>query len=549
MLNLSRHRWLRCTLCILLAVVVAFMPTVRAYAVVATTTTATILVVGTILTALGVSFATTDALQRGALSFYNSLTGTARTFIHDAVNSYQISGPGGKWIMTLGVGMALMFSKLIADFFPKSQTEKEDTSAGAVGEDGTALPPVDLSQNWQRFVGKTLGDFIDIQSNGSLNTSCGFPLPLILNDTFNTSDVDAVGAFVPIVLRDPLLKEFTYSTSRTGWGRADYEASSPAVLTDNKDAVFRFVSPMGETIDYQFRLSFFLRKGVSYSYPYFELLESCGGGDFVNRFVNNMDSVSDKLRIGARVYSMGAYFNFINNSMNIGMRFEFIDDKNNLGSNPWITTLGPLSIPTGLAVSRSCVLVGLVDRKTGEGIGDDVLPVPYIPDASISANPAVTDALQKELDKDKDAGISVGVPAVPDDLVGRTWPDVWTESQIKDLIKDAIEESTTNPPDPGGGGGDSGGGTFPPPAFVPVDMLFKAFPFCIPLDLAAVLGALVADPVAPRFVIPFNVGDVINNEIVLDLTEWEPVVKIIREGEYILFLIGLALLTFTARKV
>lgn len=73
--------------------------------------------------------------------------------------------------------------------------------------------------------------------------------------------------------------------------------------------------------------------------------------------------------------------------------------------------------------------------------------------------------------------------------------------------------------------------------------IINKFPFCIPFDLAKGLELLSAPPIEPRFVIPFKYGDVVNEEIVLDFSDFDYVVRMIRWFEVLLFTMGLAVAT------
>lgn len=83
--------------------------------------------------------------------------------------------------------------------------------------------------------------------------------------------------------------------------------------------------------------------------------------------------------------------------------------------------------------------------------------------------------------------------------------------------------------------------------------LTSVFPFCIPFDLIHLFEVLDAEPEAPVFKIPvelkannpFNGKSVINykDTIVIDLSDYEQAIKVIRIFEVIFFLIGLMLIT------
>ena len=74
-------------------------------------------------------------------------------------------------------------------------------------------------------------------------------------------------------------------------------------------------------------------------------------------------------------------------------------------------------------------------------------------------------------------------------------------------------------------------------------LIISKFPFCIPFDVARLIGLLEADPKTPVFHVPLKVGTILDEEIVLDLSQWDNAVRIIRWGELIAFVAGLVLVT------
>lgn len=114
---------------------------------------------------------------------------------------------------------------------------------------------------------------------------------------------------------------------------------------------------------------------------------------------------------------------------------------------------------------------------------------------------------------------------------------------------------------PSPGGGESGGGSTDPdnPDSGDPDLdnykadLRDVFPFCIPFDLIHLLNALDAEPEAPVFKIPIDLeagnpftGDKIvdyHSEMVIDLSDYDDAIKVIRILEIIAFLLGLMLIT------
>lgn len=80
------------------------------------------------------------------------------------------------------------------------------------------------------------------------------------------------------------------------------------------------------------------------------------------------------------------------------------------------------------------------------------------------------------------------------------------------------------------------------------------FPFCIPWDLVRGIKLLAADPVAPRFEIPFNVpaiGDIFpgyEGSVVVDFAEYDKYFKVVRWGTFMIAMFGICFLTFKIVK-
>lgn len=74
-------------------------------------------------------------------------------------------------------------------------------------------------------------------------------------------------------------------------------------------------------------------------------------------------------------------------------------------------------------------------------------------------------------------------------------------------------------------------------------LIITKFPFCIPFDVARLIGLLEADPKAPIFKVPLKYGSVMDEEITLDLSQFSDAIRIVRWGELILFVAGLAYVT------
>lgn len=74
--------------------------------------------------------------------------------------------------------------------------------------------------------------------------------------------------------------------------------------------------------------------------------------------------------------------------------------------------------------------------------------------------------------------------------------------------------------------------------------LTTLFPFCIPFDIIALFQALAADPVAPKFEVPFVIPSLGVDEIyVIDLSIFDEQMAILRKFELVTFILGLMFLT------
>lgn len=73
--------------------------------------------------------------------------------------------------------------------------------------------------------------------------------------------------------------------------------------------------------------------------------------------------------------------------------------------------------------------------------------------------------------------------------------------------------------------------------------LSNLFPFCIPRDLSNILGMFQGEPKAPAFDWVFLNADGTEITQHFDLSDFEPVAKVVRSGEVVLFTVGLAMVT------
>lgn len=109
--------------------------------------------------------------------------------------------------------------------------------------------------------------------------------------------------------------------------------------------------------------------------------------------------------------------------------------------------------------------------------------------------------------------------------------------------KDLTDSDTDNPSKPGEGT-DTDNPNWPDTGSLSLPKLIASkFPFCIPFDVARLVGLLEAEPKAPVFRIPVVYANIVNEEIVIDFDKFADVLQIIRWGEIMLFVAGLVVIT------
>lgn len=144
---------------------------------------------------------------------------------------------------------------------------------------------------------------------------------------------------------------------------------------------------------------------------------------------------------------------------------------------------------------------------------------------------------------------AVAVP-YPVDSEGVKVPDIPYDKVVDQSTGKALDDTgtdTDNPSKPGEGTDtDKPGDSVNWPSAGDISLpklIISKFPFCIPFDVARLIGLLEADPKTPIFHVPLKVGTILDEEIVLDLSQWDNAVRIIRWGELIVFVAGLVLVT------
>lgn len=190
-----------------------------------------------------------------------------------------------------------------------------------------------------------------------------------------------------------------------------------------------------------------------------------------------------------------------------------------------LSTTAPVSIPCSgdLAYPSDNYLVRMpdipsVDTATGEVTYPD--SIAYTKDAVAAPYPIGDDGVK--------------VPDIPFDIPvdqtsGKPMDDTGTDTDTPSKPGEGTD--TDNPSWP-----DTGSLSLP-------KLIASKFPFCIPFDVARLVGLLEAEPKAPVFRIPVVYANVVNEEIVIDFDKFADVLQIIRWGEIMLFVAGLVVIT------
>lgn len=140
---------------------------------------------------------------------------------------------------------------------------------------------------------------------------------------------------------------------------------------------------------------------------------------------------------------------------------------------------------------------------------------------------------------------AVAVP-YPVDTEGVKVPDIPYDKVVDQSTGKALDDTgtdTDNPSKPGEGT-DTDNPSWPDTGSLSLPKLIASkFPFCIPFDVARLVGLLEAEPKAPVFRIPVVYANIVNEEIVIDFDKFADVLQIIRWGEIMLFVAGLVVIT------
>lgn len=170
----------------------------------------------------------------------------------------------------------------------------------------------------------------------------------------------------------------------------------------------------------------------------------------------------------------------------------------------------------------------------GEDVFDVGIDSSHIP--GIDSFPSTADDLTDVLTYPDSIGISV--PRDLSDTITKTAEDIRTVDKDKTDTKDDTKDDTSDNPN-----------TKPKKPSIPSmslpEILFKEkFPFCLPWDIYNLFVGLQAEAEAPRFVMPFKFERLgIDDEIVIDFSDYEEQIKIIRFFTGAMFVLALVMIS------
>lgn len=127
------------------------------------------------------------------------------------------------------------------------------------------------------------------------------------------------------------------------------------------------------------------------------------------------------------------------------------------------------------------------------------------------------------------------------DITDNTIPDAFEDENVGDatityedeeVVEEQVEESQSNAQPVSQEAND-----------YQVTGLASVFPFCIPFDIYAFFECLAAEPVAPSFSWRFYIPGICDEQITIDLQEFDSAAMILRTMELLLFIVGLAFVT------
>ena len=264
-------------------------------------------------------------------------------------------------------------------------------------------------------------------------------------------------------------------------------------------------------------------------------------GYYVKHYVDGVIRNSTGGLNGINDYAI--YLHYFDSSHGVDMRLAYPDGDawSNYGyfTNVfYVPASGSVSSGAAVSVNKDLVVGG---SDLAYPSDDYLVKMPDIPSVDTGTGEVT---YPDSIAYTKDA---VAVP-YPVDTEGVKVPDIPYDKVVDQSTGKALDDTgtdTDNPSKPGEGTDtDKPIVNWPSAGDISLPkLIISKFPFCIPFDVARLIGLLEADPKTPIFHVPLKVGTILNEEIVLDLSQWDNAVRIIRWGELIAFVAGLVLVT------
>lgn len=303
----------------------------------------------------------------------------------------------------------------------------------------------------------------------------------------------------------------------------DEEIKSFCNLFANKDVKSFYLADYTGTPDELVHHIYYTVSGSVYRM----VVDNAYGGGSADLYERTID-------IGSNTFK-DAYFQIIRDRSFLMVTF-FVETRNRTDYREYAT-----SYNTHLSVSLDPISVSVPHPDLKYPSDDYLVKMPDIPSVD-TATGDVTYPNDTAFTKD-----AVAVP-YPVDTEGVKVPDIPFDKPVdkstgKTLDGTDTGTDTDNPSKPGEGT-DTDNPNWPDTGSLSLPKLIASkFPFCIPFDVARLIGLLEAEPKAPVFHIPVVYANIVNEEIVIDFDKFADVLQIIRWGEIMLFVAGLVVIT------
>lgn len=266
-------------------------------------------------------------------------------------------------------------------------------------------------------------------------------------------------------------------------------------------------------------------------------------GYYVKHYVDGVIRNSTGGLSGIADYAI--YLHYFNSSHDVEMRLAYLDSDAWSNYGYWtdvfdVPASGSVSSGAAVSVNKDLVVGG---SDLAYPSDDYLVKMPDIPSVDTGTGEVT---YPDSIAYTKDA---VAVP-YPVDAEGVKVPDIPYDKVVDQSTGKALDDTgtdTDNPSKPGEGTDtDKPGDSVNWPSAGDISLpklIISKFPFCIPFDVADMIALLETEPKAPVFKMPIKVGSIVNEEISLDLEQYSDVIRIIRWGELLLFVAGLAYVT------